>query len=137
MDLSKSSVFWNKLSCFILNLLNVSLNLNRILPCDSLSIITLLSFRISNNVFKSLGFVKHHWLLAFNHLSSHWIIEVCNLLKSNTFFIKLLSIFSNLNDVFMYFEAHLWEHAGVFHKSYQFVTVINFQKSTSLIVKLH
>jgi hypothetical protein len=44
--------------------------------------------------------------LTLNHLSTHRVVEVCNLFECNSLLVKLLGIFSYLNDVFMDFKAH-------------------------------
>jgi len=120
-----------------LDLLYVDLNLNWILPGDTLSIIPSLALWISNNILEALSLIEHHRLLAFNHLSAHRVIEVSYLLQSNSLFVVFLGIFSNNKDVLVDFESHFSKHSSVLDESDELITVVNFEKASRFVVELH
>ena len=107
MDLSESSILRYQLSSLSLDLLDIFLDFNGILPSDRLSIVALLALGVSDDVLKVLGLVKHHGLLALDHLGAHRVVKVGYLLEGDTFLVEFLSVLSHLYDVLVDFETHL------------------------------
>jgi len=126
MNFSEPSVLWNQVCRLSLNFDNIVLNFYRVIPCDTIVITTLISFRVSNELFKGWCLVYHHRFLAINHLSSHGVVKVGHLLKSYTFFVELLCVVANVLNWFAYFEAHFSEHSGVFDQGNKSIAVIYF-----------
>ena len=95
MNHSESPVFGDEFGSLELDLLDVGLDLNWVVPGDALAVLAALPLGVLNYLFEGLRFVKHHGLLALNHLCSHGIVEISYLLQRYSFLVELLGVFSH------------------------------------------
>jgi hypothetical protein len=90
-----------------LNLLDVVVDFNWVVPRDRVRVASVFALRVLNDKFKPLQFFKHHWLLAIDHLGSHRIIKICHLLECHTLLVELFSVFSDIKNWFGYLKPML------------------------------
>jgi len=105
VNLSKLSVLIDQLSSSLLNFFDVVLDFVRVVPRDNTIRCATFAFRVLNNVLKLLSLFKHHGHLALNNLSAHRVVEISNLLESDTFLVELLSVLGHSEDLSRNVEA--------------------------------
>lgn len=139
MNFPQFAIFRNQVSSAGLNLLDIVLDLDRVIPSDVLSVAAVLAFGILNDILKALELLKHHRLLAVNHLSTHRIIEIGNLFKGYAFLVELLGVFGDVDNRLRDLETVLTENASILNKSNKTLTVVNLEKTALLMteVELH
>lgn len=122
-----------------MDLLDVVFDFNRVVPGDAATVRALLALGVLNNVFETLQLLKHHRLLAIDHLSTHRVVEVGHLLQGDTLFVELLCVFCDVMDWLGNLETVLAENTSIFDKGYQLLAVVDLEETALLVVevKLH
>lgn len=127
MDLAEFTVFSNEVGSTRLNLLDVIFNFDGVVPSHTCTIAVVLALRVLNDELESLKLFKHHRFLAVDHLSSHRVVKVGDLLEGDTFFIELLGVLSHIEYWLRDLESMFTEDTSVLDECHELLTVVYFE----------
>lgn len=134
------SILVDQLCRHLLHLFGVALNLNWVLPGHEL-----LSrgrgaasrYWILDYLLEALGLLEHHRLLAVDHLSTHRVVEVGDLLQGHALLVELLGLVDDLSDLLVEREAVFANSPGILDESDQLLAVVHLEETSCLEVELH
>lgn len=142
MDPPESSILGHEITSHPGNLLGEVFDLNWVVPGYELLVAS--GFRgLIDLLFKLLSLNKDHGLVAIENLGVHGVVEVSNLLETNTFFVELLSLFSNLDDLRINFggKTMLTHSSCVFDQGDKLIIIVDLQECSRVascnMIKLH
>mmetsp|Transcript_23934 Transcript_23934/g.36620 ORF Transcript_23934/g.36620 Transcript_23934/m.36620 type:complete len:258 (-) Transcript_23934:1408-2181(-) len=90
-----------------------------------------------NDLLEPPCLLEQHGLLTVDHLRTHGVVEVSDLLKNHTFFVELLGLVNDLHDSLVHREPMLSDGSGVLYQSDELLTVVHFEEASSFVVELH
>jgi hypothetical protein len=119
-----------------LNLFDVVVDFDGVVPCNRIRVASVLALWVLNNKFETLQFLKHHRLLAIDHLSAHRVVKISHLLESHALLVELFSILSHVEDRLGDLKSMLSQYTGIFNQRDKLDTVIYFEETPFLVTKI-